>query len=139
MVLGGHGDQMVPVVSATSVGGVPLRKLVAEERIAGDGRADGEGRRRAREADRHVRLVRARRGGGADGRLDHARREARAPVHRSTSRASTASTASTWASRCKLGAEGIEQIFELDLADDEQRGAAGVAAAVREVVGVLTT
>src|SRR5205807_5852885 len=24
MVLGGHGDQMVPVVSATSVGGVPL-------------------------------------------------------------------------------------------------------------------
>ena len=33
MVLGGHGDQMVPVVSATTVGGVPLRKLVAEERI----------------------------------------------------------------------------------------------------------
>ena len=32
MVLGGHGDQMVPVVSATTVGGVPLRKLVAEER-----------------------------------------------------------------------------------------------------------
>src|SRR4051794_12225448 len=34
MVLGGHGDQMVPVVSATVVGGVPLRKLVAEDRIA---------------------------------------------------------------------------------------------------------
>src|SRR3982751_2882678 len=34
MVLGGHGDQMVPVVSATTVGGVPLRQLVAEERIA---------------------------------------------------------------------------------------------------------
>ncbi len=34
LVLGGHGDQMVPVVSATSVGGVPLRRLVAEERIA---------------------------------------------------------------------------------------------------------
>ena len=33
MVLGGHGDQMVPVVSATSVGGVPLRKLVPEDRI----------------------------------------------------------------------------------------------------------
>jgi malate dehydrogenase len=32
-VLGGHGDQMVPVVSATTVGGVPLRKLVAEEKI----------------------------------------------------------------------------------------------------------
>ena len=33
MVLGGHGDQMVPVVSATTVGGVPLRKLVAEDAI----------------------------------------------------------------------------------------------------------
>src|SRR5207237_4874403 len=33
MVLGGHGDQMVPVVSATTVGGVPLRKLISEDRI----------------------------------------------------------------------------------------------------------
>src|SRR3954466_11509877 len=28
MVLGGHGDQMVPIVSATTVGGIPLTKLV---------------------------------------------------------------------------------------------------------------
>src|SRR5262245_11557179 len=34
MVLGGHGDQMVPVVSATSVGGIPLRHLVSDGRIA---------------------------------------------------------------------------------------------------------
>ena len=34
MVLGGHGDQMVPVVSATTVGGIPLTKLVSEERIS---------------------------------------------------------------------------------------------------------
>ncbi|HEV8104923.1 MAG TPA: malate dehydrogenase, partial [Gaiellaceae bacterium] len=33
LVLGGHGDQMVPLVSATTVGGVPLRKLVSEEQI----------------------------------------------------------------------------------------------------------
>src|SRR4029453_16966160 len=33
MVLGGHGDQMVPVVSATVVGGVPLTKLVSADRI----------------------------------------------------------------------------------------------------------
>src|SRR4029077_18054294 len=33
MVLGGHGDQMVPVVSATAVGGIPLRELVPAERI----------------------------------------------------------------------------------------------------------
>src|SRR5215467_5500695 len=34
MVLGGHGDQMVPVVSATTVGGVPLDQLVPKARIA---------------------------------------------------------------------------------------------------------
>src|SRR5205823_12068718 len=33
LVLGGHGDQMVPVVSATTVGGVPLTKLVTRDRI----------------------------------------------------------------------------------------------------------
>src|SRR6266850_136320 len=33
LVLGGHGDQMVPVASATRVGGIPLRKLVSAERI----------------------------------------------------------------------------------------------------------
>ena len=34
VVLGGHGDQMVSVVSATTVGGVLLTKLVSAERIA---------------------------------------------------------------------------------------------------------
>src|SRR5207248_6031715 len=33
MVLGGHGDQMVPVVSATTVGGVPLEQLSPRSRI----------------------------------------------------------------------------------------------------------
>jgi malate dehydrogenase len=33
MVLGGHGDQMVPVVSATTVGGVPLSELLSRSRI----------------------------------------------------------------------------------------------------------
>ena len=43
MVLGGHGDQMVPVVSATSVGGIPLRELVREERIAAMVERTGKG------------------------------------------------------------------------------------------------
>jgi malate dehydrogenase len=33
MVLGGHGDQMVPVVSATTVGGVPIEQLVPRAQI----------------------------------------------------------------------------------------------------------
>jgi malate dehydrogenase len=32
-VLGGHGDQMVPVVSATTVGGIPLAELLTKARI----------------------------------------------------------------------------------------------------------
>ena len=120
MVLGGHGDQMVPVVSATTVGGVPLRKLVAEEQIAGDGRAHREGRRRAREPDGHVGLVRAGRGRRADGRLDHARREARASVHgvpRGRVRDRRPLHGRAGASSAP---SGIEEIVELDLSDDEQ-------------------
>jgi malate dehydrogenase len=33
VVLGGHGDDMVPLVRYTSVGGVPIEKLMAKERI----------------------------------------------------------------------------------------------------------
>ncbi len=33
MVLGGHGDEMVPVVSATNVSGVPLTSLLSKKRI----------------------------------------------------------------------------------------------------------
>jgi malate dehydrogenase len=32
-VLGGHGDTMIPVVDYSSVSGIPLRKLMPEERI----------------------------------------------------------------------------------------------------------
>ena len=34
LVLGGHGDQMVPIVSATTVGGIPLTRLMSHEQIA---------------------------------------------------------------------------------------------------------
>ncbi|WP_309121468.1 malate dehydrogenase [Paenibacillus sp.] len=33
VVLGGHGDDMVPLVRYTSVGGVPIEKLISKERI----------------------------------------------------------------------------------------------------------
>ncbi|GAA3401633.1 malate dehydrogenase [Paenibacillus hodogayensis] len=33
VVLGGHGDDMVPLVRYSSVGGVPIEKLIAKERI----------------------------------------------------------------------------------------------------------
>jgi malate dehydrogenase len=107
VVLGGHGDQMVSVISATTIGGVPIRKLVSEEKIA------AMVERTAKGGGEVVQLlgtsvVRARRSGGADGRLimlDEKR--VRAPL---CSRASTASTVSTLAYR-SLGSQGIEQIL----------------------------
>ena len=39
----------------------------------------------------------------------------------------------------KLGSAGIEQILQVDLDDSEQAALQSSAAAVREVVGVLTT
>jgi malate dehydrogenase len=33
VVLGGHGDDMVPLVRYTNVGGVPIEKLIARDRI----------------------------------------------------------------------------------------------------------
>jgi len=33
MVLGGHGDEMVPVVSATNISGVPLTELLSQDKI----------------------------------------------------------------------------------------------------------
>jgi malate dehydrogenase len=137
-VLGGHGDQMVPVVSATTVGGVPLRKLVSDDRIQAmverTAKGGGElvdllgtsawyapGAAAAQMVDaivldeKRVLPVTAYLEGeyGIDGLYMGV------PV--------------------KLGAGGIEEIVELDLTDEECGMLDASASAVREVVGVLTT
>ena len=137
-VLGGHGDQMVPVVSATTVGGVPLRKLVSDDRIQAmverTAKGGGElvdllgtsawyapGAAAAQMVDaivldeKRVLPVTAYLEGeyGIDGLYMGV------PV--------------------KLGAGGIEEIVELDLTDEERGMLDASASAVREVVGVLTT
>jgi malate dehydrogenase len=136
MVLGGHGDQMVPVVSATTVGGIPLRRLVSDERI-------------------EALVERTRKGGGELVDL----------LGTSAWYAPGAAVAEMVDAICldqkrvlpctaylegeygidglymgvpvKLGADGVEEIIELDLGDDEKSELAKSADAVREVVGVL--
>jgi len=34
MLMGGHGDTMVPMPSCTSVGGIPVTRLIGEDRLA---------------------------------------------------------------------------------------------------------
>jgi malate dehydrogenase len=138
LVLGGHGDQMVPIVSATTVGGVPLTKLVPADRI-------------------QTMVERTAVGGGEIVKL----------LGTSAWYAPGAAAAQMVDAVClderrvlpctaylegeygiddlymgvpvKLGAGGIEEIVELDLSDDERRMLQASADAVREVVAVLET
>jgi len=137
VVLGGHGDQMVPVVSATTVGGVPLSQLVAAGRI-------------------EAMVERTRKGGGEVVNL----------LGTSAWYAPGAAVAQMVDSilldqkrvlpctallegeygidglymgvPVKLGAGGVEEIVKLELTDDEEQALEASAEAVREVVGVLT-
>jgi malate dehydrogenase len=138
LVLGGHGDQMVPIVSATTVGGVPLTKLVPADRL-------------------QAMVERTAVGGGEIVKL----------LGTSAWYAPGAASAQMVDAVCldekrvlactvylkgeygiddlymgvpvKLGSGGIEEIVELDLSDDERKMLQASADAVREVVAVLKT
>jgi malate dehydrogenase len=138
LVLGGHGDQMVPVASATTVGGVPLTKLVPADRL-------------------QAMVERTAVGGGEIVKL----------LGTSAWYAPGAASAQMVDAVCldekrvlactaylqgeygiddlymgvpvKLGAGGIEEILEVDLSDDERQMLQASADAVREVVAVLKT
>ena len=136
VVLGGHGDQMVPVVSATTVGGIPLPELLSKPRIR--------------------KLVdRTRFGGGEIVNL----------LGTSAWYAPGAAAAQMVNSICldekrvlpctaylegeygigglymgvpaKLGAAGVEDVVALKLTPEEKKMLRASAAAVREVVGIL--
>jgi malate dehydrogenase len=138
LVLGGHGDQMVPVASATTVGGVPLTKLVPADRL-------------------QAMVERTAVGGGEIVKL----------LGTSAWYAPGAASAQMVDAVCldekrvlactaylqgeygiddlymgvpvRLGAGGIDEILEVDLTDDEQKMLQASADAVREVVAVLKT
>jgi malate dehydrogenase len=136
MVLGGHGDQMVPVVSATNVGGIPLRRLIPDERI-------------------EAIVERTRKGGGEI--VDLLGTSAwYAPGAAAAEMVDAIVLDQKRVLPCtaylegeygidglyigvpvKLGAAGIEEIVELELSDEERGELERSAGTVREVVGVL--
>jgi malate dehydrogenase len=137
LVLGGHGDQMVPVVSATTVGGVPLTKLVSQERI-------------------DAMVERTRKGGGEVVEL-LGTSAWYAPAAAVTEMVDAILLDQKRLLPCtaylegeygihdlymgvpvKLGGGGIEEIVELDLTEQEQAWLEESAAAVRDVVSVLS-
>jgi malate dehydrogenase len=138
MVLGGHGDQMVPVVSATTVGGIPLRKLVSEERI----RAMVE--RTAKGGGELVQLLGTSAwyapGAAAAQMVDAIVLDEKRVLPCTAYLEGEYGIGDLYMGvPVKLGAAGIEQIVELDLGEEERSALEASAAAVRDVVGVLTT
>jgi malate dehydrogenase len=138
MVLGGHGDQMVSVVSATTVGGVPLRKLVPEDDIQQlvDRTAKGGGEL--------VKLLGTSAwyapGAAAAQMVDAIMLDEKRVLPCTAYLEGEYDIEDLYMGvPVKLGAEGIEQVIELDLSDEEREQLRASAEAVRDVVGVLST
>ena len=135
-VLGGHGDQMVSVVSATTVGGVPLTKLVSMDRI-------GElVQRTAVGGGEVVKLLGTSAWyapGAASAQMVDAIMldEKRVLPCTAYLEGEYGIDGLYMGVPVKLGAGGIEAIVEIDLTDEEQTALQASADAVRDVVAVL--
>ncbi len=137
VVLGGHGDTMVPVVRLSNVSGIPLTELMDQAAID--------------------RIVDRTRNGGAEivkylktGSAYYAPSAAAVEMAESILRDKkkvlpcAAYLEGEYGINglfvgvpCKLGARGIEKIYELKLTAEEQAGLQKSAAAVQELVDVL--
>jgi malate dehydrogenase len=135
-VLGGHGDQMVSVISATTIGGVPLTKLVSMDRI-------GElVQRTAVGGGEVVKLLGTSAWyapGAASAQMVDAVMldEKRVLPCTAYLEGEYGIDGLYMGVPVKLGAGGIEEIVELDLTDEEQTALQASADAVRDVVAVL--
>jgi malate dehydrogenase len=136
-VLGGHGDTMVPVVSYSNVAGIPIRQKLSDDTIEA--------------------IVQRTRDGGAEvGKLLQKGSAFYAP---SAAVAEMVDSIVFDQKRvlpcaalcqgefgiddlfvgvpCRLGAEGLEEIVEIELSDDEQEQLRSSAGAVQELVGAM--
>jgi malate dehydrogenase len=138
MVLGGHGDQMVSVVSATSIGGVPLPTLVSEDRVqALVARTAGGGGELVKLLGTSAWYAP---GAAAAQMVDAIMLDEKRILPCTAYLEGEYGIDDLYMGvPVKLGASGIEEIVELDLSEDEHRLLRESAEAVREVVGVLTS
>ena len=137
LVLGGHGDTMVPLASCTCVSGIPLSQLLAQDRIEA--------------------LVERTRNGGAEivgllktGSAYYAPAAAAVQMAEAIVQdRKRVLPCSAWLQGefglrdlylgvpCKLGRAGLEQIIEVTLTADEKTALEKSAAAVRETMELL--
>jgi malate dehydrogenase len=138
MVLGGHGDQMVPVVSATTVGGVPLQKIVTPEKI------DAMVQRTAKGGGELVELLGTSAwyapGAAAAQMVDAIMLDEKRVLPCTAYLEGEYGIDGLYMGvPVKLGSGGIEAIYQLDLSKEEQAMLDESAGAVREVVELLNS
>jgi malate dehydrogenase len=137
LVLGGHGDSMVPIVSTVTVGGIPLTELLDDGRI-------------------EALVERTRKGGGEIVGLLKTGSAYYAPSSAATQMVEAIVRdkrrilpCAAWLEGeyglegmflgvpCKLGKGGVEEIFEVSLTPDESAALQHSAEEVRETMGVV--
>jgi malate dehydrogenase len=136
-VLGGHGDQMVPVVSYTNVAGVPVSELIPSDRL--DAIVQ-------RTRDGGAEVVRLLKSGSAYYAPSAAVCEMVDAIVHDQGRVLPCAAylegeygldGLYMGVPCKLGAGGIREIVQVELSDDERGQLERSAGAVRELVGVM--
>ncbi|HEV2473288.1 MAG TPA: malate dehydrogenase [Chthonomonadales bacterium] len=141
-VLGGHGDDMVPLVGSTNVGGIPVSKLIPAERL-------------------EAVVDRARKGGGEivsllktgsafyapsaalaqmiDAVLNDRKRILPCAVYTGSNSGGYGVSDLYLGLPAKLGARGVEEIVSIDLTSEEKQALHKSAGSVRELVEALKT
>jgi malate dehydrogenase len=137
LVLGGHGDQMVPLVSATTVGGVPLAQLVPRDRI------EAMVERTAKGGGEIVQLLGTSAwyapGAAAAQMVDAIMLDEKRVLPCTAYLEGEYGIDGLYMGvPAKLGRDGVEEVVVLELLDDEQQALDASAEAVREVVAVLS-
>ena len=135
-VLGGHGDEMVPLVRFSSIGGIPLTYFLTPEQLDRIVAAPATAAPRSCAISRPAARI-----------MRPAPRPARWPrrsprisitftLRRSFSRASTGSKTSVLVCRSSW-AKGVENIIELDLNDEERAAMKRSADLIRSTMAAL--
>ena len=127
MVLGGHGDTMVPLPRYTTVGGIPITQLMSEDRI------EAISKRTAGGGGEIVKLLERGSAFYAPGSAAAVMAESVLNDRKRLIPASCLMTGEYGLDNvyigvpCILGANGVETIFELDLSDAELESLQGSA------------
>jgi malate dehydrogenase len=136
-VLGGHGDQMVPVTSYTNVAGIPVTELIEAERLA-------EIVQRTRDGGAEV--VKLLKSGSAYYAPSAAVSEMVDSIVHDQKRVLPCAALLQgeyglnglyMGVPCRLGAGGLEEVLEITLNEEERGQLARSADAVRELIGVM--